>query len=156
MNGTLTKQRFKLQWKKFLASFTLWALGIPINVIPVLFKQLRDITARDFPGVCKLALLTLGDFEFSFISVSVLFILCIEGYFVDEKVSPQYRGFRVCSFVCFCSFLLLYCVFFFRPDLFSAMTPDTQVIYNAVIIIITIVLGGLCNAGISMKESGAK
>lgn len=147
------KPKFKVQPKKFLRNFVLWMLGIPINVIPILFKQLNTVTASDFPGIPQLILMILSDFDFSFISISVLFILCIEGYFVDDEISDWYRGFQMCSFICFCILLVLYCVFFFKPDLFAIMNCNLRIKYNVVIIIATIVFGLLCNIGISMKVS---
>lgn len=78
-----------MQWTKFLSRFGLWLLGIPINIVPVAFKQLNSITVETFPGVKTIAIMAIGDFDFSFISVSVLFILCIEA-FLQMMISHLY------------------------------------------------------------------
>lgn len=142
-----------MQWKKGLTRFVLWLLGIPLNVIPVLFKQLNSISAENFPGIKTLAIMTIGDFDFLFISVSVIFILCIEGFFAEDELAPIYLKFQLGSFIYFVLLILLYSVFFFRPDLFKMMDLTTTALYNSFLIFCTIVLGGLCNATISMKAS---
>lgn len=149
----MEKKKYRMQWCSFFKKFIFWFLGIPINAIPVLFKQLEKITAENFPGLPTLTLMTVGDFDFSFISVSVVFILCIEGFFADNDLAPIYRLFQLgCAGYSFL-LVILYCVFFFRPDLFSLMNFTTSVIYNSCLIGLTIVLGILCNATISMKAS---
>lgn len=149
----MKKKKYRMQWKKFLSRFGVWLLGIPLNIIPVAFKQLNSITAEAFPGMKRLAIMTIGDFDFSFISVSILFILCIEGFFADDDLAPVYRKFQCGSFVYFVALFVLYCVFFFRPDLFFMMDLMTAAIYNSVLIVATLILGALCNATISMKAS---
>ncbi len=147
----MEKKKYRMQWKKFFSRFGLWLLGIPLNIIPIAFKQLNSITVDSFPGVKKLAIMTIGDFDFSFISVSVLFILCIEGFFADDDLAPLYRKFQCGSLIYFVVLIILYCVFFFRPDLFSMMDLTATAIYNSILIVVTIILGALCNATISMK-----
>ena len=144
--------KHKLQWSKFVHNFLLWLLGIPINVVPVLFKQLNTITAENFPGIGAIMLMTLSDFDFSFISVSVLFVICIEGYALGHNLPSWYQRFRVWPFVFLCLILVLYCLFFFRPDLFSIMTENIKAIYNGVLISVTILFGLFCNASISIEE----
>lgn len=142
----------KIRWDKFGQNFLLWLLGIPINVVPILFKQLNTITSENFPGLGALTLMTLSDFDFAFISVSVLFVICIEGYALDYALPNWYQSFRVWPFVFLCVILVLYCLFFFRPDLFSIMTESGKAIYNGVLLGATIIFGLFCNVGISMKE----
>ena len=147
----MEKKKYSMQWIKFLSRFGLWFLGIPINIVPVAFKQLNSITVETFPGVKTIAIMAIGDFDFSFISVSVLFILCIEAFFADDDLAPIYRKFQCGSFIYFVILIVLYCLFFFRQDLFSMMDLKTTAIYNSVLIGFTIILGALCNATISMK-----
>lgn len=147
-----TKKNWKIQWGKFGRNFLLWLLGIPINVVPVCLKQLNTVTAENFPGIGGLMLMTLTDFDFSFISVSVLFVICIEGYALDRGLPDWYQSFRVWPFVSLCTILMLYFLFFFRPDLFSIMTDKVKVAYNGVMIGATIIFGLFCNAGISTEE----
>lgn len=153
MPDTTTEERYNVQWKKFLKNSFLWILGIPINVLPVLFKQINDINSETFLGLKKLALLTLADFDFSFISVSVLFILCLEGYFTAPEAPAFFRGFRVASFLCLVFVLVVYCVCFFNPNLLSLLiTKNAQLLYNEVTIVLTIVFGLIYNYGNSMKK----
>lgn len=151
MDNNIISKKIKFQWKLFWRNYILWIFSIPINIIPFLFKQLNGIADTNFPGIQKLISMMLSDFEFSFISVSVLFILCIEGYFVDQEISRRFWFLSPCLFTCFCSLLLLYCLFFFRPDLFSLMSFDLKVKYNIIIILSTVILGCLCNASISVE-----
>lgn len=143
----------KIQWSKFRQNFLLWLLGIPINVVPVCFKQLSTITSENFPGIGALMLMILSDFDFSFISVSVLFVICIEGYALDQGLPNWYQSFRVWPFIFLILIFILYCLFFFRPDLFSIMTESGRAIYNGVLISTTIIFGLFCNAGISWRRS---
>lgn len=147
-----SKKKPTIQWRKFGKNFLLWLLGIPINVVPVLFKQLSTVTAENFPGVGALMFMTLIDFDFSFISVSVLFVICIEGYALDRGLPDWYQSFRVWPFISLCTILMLYCLFFFKPDLFSIMTETAKAVYNGVMIGATIIFGLFCNAGISTEE----
>ena len=149
----MEKKKYRMQWGSFIGRFFLWFLGIPINIVPVLFKQLGKITAENFPGLSTLAVMTVGDFDFLFISVSVVFVLCIEGFFADNDLAPIYRKFQLGCVVYFVVLIILYCVFFFKPDLFSIMDLATAAVYNSWLIGATIVLGALCNATISMKAS---
>ena len=143
-----------MQWEKFAGRFFLWLLAIPLNVVPIIFKQLRSFADAAFPGIQQLAFLTIKDFDFSFISISVLFVLCLEGFFVEDKsVIRIYRKFQLGSFIYFVAILILYCVFFFRPGLFSLMSEVVRFWYNIVLIGATVVLGVLCNGAISMKAS---
>lgn len=153
MDNNIVSRKIKFQWKLFWRNYILWICSIPINTIPFLFKQLNGITDTNFPGIQKLISMMLSDSEFSFISVSVLFILCIEEYFVDQEISRRFWFLGPCLFTCFCSLLLLYCLFFFRPDLFSLMSFDIKVKYNIIIIFSTVILGCLCNASISVEVS---
>lgn len=147
-----SKRGFKIRWRKFGKNFLLWLLGIPINVVPVLFKQLNTTTAENFPGIGALIFMVFTDFDFSFISVSVLFVICIEGYALDRGLPDWYQSFRLWPFVSLCIILVLYCMFFFRPDLFSAMSENGKALYNGVMIGATIIFGLFCNAGISTEE----
>lgn len=149
----MEKKKYSMQWIPFFKRFLLWLLGIPINIVPVLFKQISKITVENFPGLPTLAVMTLGDFDFSFISVNIVFVLCIEGFFADNDLVPIYRKFQLgCVVYCFL-LILLYCVFFFNPDLFSIMDLASAAKYNLGLIGVTIVLGILCSATISMKAS---
>lgn len=145
-------KNYKVQWQKFRKNAFLWILGIPINVLPVLFKQIKAVTISSIPSIANLALMTLADFDFSFISISALFILCIEGYFLDVDTPQWYREFRICPFLCLCGLLVAYCVFFFKPELFSGMQHRTKITYNGVVLGLTIVFGLLCNVAIAMEK----
>lgn len=149
----MEKKKYRMQWGLFIGRFLLWLLGIPINIVPVIFKQLGKTSTENFPGLAAMALRTVGDFDFSFISVSVVFILCIEGFFADNDLAPIYRRFQLVCVIYSVVLTILYCVFFFRPDLFSLMNIRTAAIYNSCLIGVTVVLGVLCSATISMKAS---
>lgn len=95
MAETVTRSSYKIQWKKFVKNSFLWILGIPINILPVLFKQLSDINSEEFLGLGNLALLILGDFDFSFINVSVLFVLCLEGHFSAAEAPDFFKVFAL-------------------------------------------------------------
>lgn len=140
-----------MQWGSFIKRFLLWFLGIPINVVPVFFKQLGKISIENFPGLAVLASMTVADFDFSFISVSVVFVLCLEGFFADDELSLMYKRCQAICVIYSMVLVILYCVFFFNPDLYSIMNNHVAFIYNSVLIGLTIILGVLCNATVSMK-----
>lgn len=147
----MEKKKYQMQWGAFGKRFLLWFLGIPINIVPVFFKQLEQVS-ENFHGIKALALMTIADFDFSFISVSVVFILGIEGFFADNELAPGYKACQVVCAICFTILLILYCMFFFMPELYSQMDSHMATIYNMVLIGLTIGLGVLCSATISMKE----
>lgn len=149
----MQKKAYKMQWPKFGKRFAVWFLGIPINIVPVAFKQLQSITVGCFPGIIDYIKMIVSDFDFSFISLSVVFILCIEGFFAEDDLSSTYRAFQFIAVIYMVALLILYCVFFFRADLFTLMASGISFAYNLTIIILTFILGLLCNATISMKVS---
>ena len=155
MAETATIKVYKMQWQEFWKNWFFWLLSIPVNVIPVVFKQIDYITSENFQGPFNLFFMTLADFDFSFISVSVLFVLCLEDYFIGAEVPKFFRFFRVFPFIGLCILLVLYCIFYFNPTLFPMMQQSTQTAYNGVIIGLTILLGLVINIGNSMKEGGA-
>jgi len=144
-----------MQWQKFGRNFFLWILGIPINILPVLFKQISSVPDNTFPSIADLLLMTLADFDFSFISISILFVLCIEGYFLDAEAPQWYRIVRIFPFLCLCVFLVVYCVLYFNPGWFYGMQQSAQITYNGFISILTIVFGLVCNAAISMEKGAS-
>ena len=115
------------------------------------FKQLGKISIENFPGLAVLASMTVADFDFSFISVSVVFVLCLEGFFADDELSLMYKRCQAICVIYSMVLVILYCVFFFNPDLYSIMNNHVAFIYNSVLIGLTIILGILCNATVSMK-----
>lgn len=147
----MEKKKYRMQWGSFIKRFLLWFLGILINVVPVFFKQLGKISIENFPGLAVLASMTVADFDFSFISVSTVFVLCLEGFFADDALSLMYRPCQAICVIYSMVLVILYCVFFFNPDLYSIMNDRTALIYNSVLIGLTIILGFLCNATVSMK-----
>ena len=147
----MEKKKYRMQWGSFIKRFLLWFLGIPINVVPVFFKQLGKISIENFPGLAVLASMTVADFDFSFISVSVVFVLCLEGFFADDELSLMYKRCQAICVIYSMVLVILYCVFFFNPDLYSIMNNHVAFIYNSVLIGLTIILGILCNATVSMK-----
>lgn len=147
----MEKKKYRMQWGSFIKRFLLWFLGIPINVVPVFFKQLGKISIENFPGLAVLASMTVADFDFSFISVSVVFVLCLGGFFADDELSLMYKRCQAICVIYSMVLVILYCVFFFNPDLYSIMNNHVAFIYNSVLIGLTIILGVLCNATVSMK-----
>lgn len=147
----MEKKKYRMQWGSFIKRFLLWFLGIPINVVPVFFKQLGKISIENFPGLAVLASMTVADFDFSFISVSVVFVLCLEGFFADDELSLMYKRCQAICVIYSMVLVILYCVFFFNPDLYSIMNNHVAFIYNSALIGLTIILGVLCNATVSMK-----
>lgn len=147
----MMQKKYRLRWKSFLGKFALWLLGIPINIIPIVVKQINNFKADDFPGVANLLIYVIGDFDFLFIGISVLFVLCIEGFFADDELIPIYHKFQLASLIYFLLLLIIYLILFYRADLFQSMDTLKTAYYNGVMISLTIVLGALCNATISMK-----
>lgn len=147
----IMQKKYKLQWKSFWGKFAFWLLGIPINIVPIVVKQINNFNAHDFPGVATLFIYVLGDLDFLFIGISVLFILCIEGFFADDDLIPIYHKFQLASLIYSVLLLIIYLILFYRNDLFQAMDTLKSARYNGAMIFLTIVLGALCNATISMK-----
>ena len=145
--------KYAVQWNKFWGRFIFWCLCIPVNVIPIVLKHFRDVTPETFLGIKNLLVVTVGDFDFSFISLSVVFVLCIEGFFAEGELAKAYHIFQLGAL--FYAFFLfgLYMCFFFKPEMFSAMGVRGTFIYNLILIGLTVILGGLCNATISMGRS---
>ena len=88
--------------------------------------------------------------------VSVLFVLCIEGYFVDAKIPRTYEKFRSGCFVYFVVAIVLYMAFFFKPELFALMKKQTALCYNLFFLMVTILIGFLCTLVISLEEYESK
>lgn len=151
--NTSESKKYTVQWKKFWARFIFWCLCIPVNIIPILLKHYRNVTPETFLGIKNLLAVTVGDFDFSFISLSVVFVLCIEGYFAEGELAKIYHKFQLGSL--FYAFILfgLYMCFFFKPEMFSAMGDSGTFTYNLVLIVLTVILGALCNVTISMERS---
>lgn len=147
-----SQKKFKTRKGRFFWNFFLWLLEIPINVVPIFLKQISCIDAGNFSGIGTLFLMTISDFEILFICVGVLFVIIIESCAIDQDVPLWCRRVFAISFIAFCSFLVLYCVFFFRQDLLSLLIGERRAIYNTVSIAVTIIFGVFFNIGISMEE----
>ncbi len=143
------------RFKKFCEGFFIWLLGIIISAVPVFLKHL-DIFLRD-KSISNYNLLAevLSDFDFSFISVSVLFILCVEELLLRDKVPGWHRIFRVWTMICLVVACSVYCVSFFLRDQFSYTLPITQFRYNIFMLVLTIIFGVECHIGIALREGGA-
>lgn len=145
------QKKYKFQWKSFFGKFALWLLGIPINIIPIVVKQINNLEAGNFPDIATFFTYVVSDFDFLFIGISVLFILCIEGFFADDELIPIYHKFQLACLIYFVLLLIIYLILSFRADLFQSMDILTAAHYNGCVLFFTIVLGVLCNATISMK-----
>ncbi|MBR5678405.1 MAG: hypothetical protein IKX20_09770 [Paludibacteraceae bacterium] len=151
--GTSKAEKYAIQWKKFWGRFIFWCLCIPVNIIPILLRHAHNLTPGTFLGIKDLVVVTVGDFDFLFISLSVVFVLCIEGFFAEGEVAKIYSKFQLGALLYAFCLLALYMYFFFKPDMFSSMGDRGTFTYNLVLIGLTIVIGALCNATISMKRS---
>ena len=151
--GTSKAEKYDIQWKKFWGRFIFWCLCIPINIIPILLKHIRGLTPETFPGIKKIIVMTVGDFDFLFISLSVVFVLCIEGFFAQGGLAKIYHKFQLGAFLYAFCLLVLYMYFFFKPEMFSSMGVCGTFTYNLVLIGLTVILGALCNVTISMERS---
>ena len=148
----MSPKKYIFRWKKFLGRFIFWFLSIIINIFPIILKHFRDVTPETFTGLDNLLFVTIGDFDFLFISVSVVFILCIEGFFAEEELARIYHKFQLVAFLYITFLLILYVCFFFKLDMFVYMGPSGTFVYNSTIIILTVILGALCNITISLQE----
>ena len=155
--STIKTDKFTIRWKKFWGRFIFWSLCIPVNIIPIFLKHYRNINPDSFPTAkalrSALAAMTVGDLDFSFISLSVVFVLCIEGFFAEEELSKIYFKFQLGAILYFFALYFLYTNFFFRPEMFSLLGHNGTITYNLILMGLTVILGILCNVTISMERS---
>ena len=151
--NTSESEKYAFQWKKFWGRLIFWCLCIPVNIIPIFLKHFRNVTPDTFLGIKNLLVVTVGDFDFSFISLSVVFVLCIEGFFAEGELAKAYRIFQLGALIYAFALLFLYMCFFFKPEMFYVMGNCGTFIYNMTLIVLTVILGVLCNLTISMERS---
>ena len=157
--STARVKKYNIRWQKLWGRFVFWFLCIPVNIIPIGLKHAKNLTPATFQGIKNLVMMTLGDFEFSFISLSVVFVLCIEGFFAEEELVKVYHMFQLGAIFYGFFLLILYMYFFLKPEMFSLMGMfslygiNGDIIYNLTLIFLTIVLGFFCNATISIERS---
>ncbi len=138
-------RKYRLQWKKFVGRLLCWILGIPINVIPIVFSHITGNTQDILSNIGDFLLLIISDLNFSFISVSVVFVLLLEGFFADEDTPPIYRQVQMVSAICFVGALVVYCVFALVPGFYSSIDLHTRKKFNLWLVALTLVLGIISN-----------
>lgn len=143
----------KRRWfHKFCAGFFIWLLGIVISAIPIFLKHLNIFFNNKSINEYNFFREILGDFDFSFISVSVLFILCLEELLLRDSVPGWHKVFRLCTAICLVVTCSIYCVAFFVRGQLPHKLPITQFGYNMVTLCLTIILGAECHIGLSLRE----
>lgn len=156
MNISVSFEKNKLQFKSFCGRFIFWFVCIPFNILPIFLKYWRDITPETFMGVQNLVTLIVGDIDFTFVNTSSVFVLCIESFFVSEDFAETYKKFRtIALFYEFC-LLIFYVCFFLKPNMFELLGTKGTYYYNIVILVLTIILGVICNLTMSMKRGVIK
>lgn len=148
--------QYDIPWLAVGKRFALWLLSIPINLIPILLKYIAKLKPQDFHGISSYFASVFSDLDITFIVASVLFVLCIEGYFTEAEVPQIYKKFQLICLIYFTVTILLYKVFTFRNDLFGMMSILTAVKYNLILILLTVILGFFCTVSISLEKSEAK
>lgn len=133
--------QYDIPWLAVGKRFALWLLSIPINLIPILLKYIAKLKPQDFHGISSYFASVFSDLDITFIVASVLFVLCIEGYFTEAEVPQIYKKFQLICLIYFTVTILLYTVFTFRNDLFGMMSILTAVKYNLILILLTVILG---------------
>ena len=149
-------KKYLIPWRTVGSRFALWFLSIPVNLIPTVLKYFVRLDAQSFNGILPFFVDVFADLDITFIQVSVLFVLCIEGYFVDAKIPRTYEKFRSGCFVYFVVAIVLYMAFFFKPELFALMKKQTALCYNLFFLMVTILIGFLCTLVISLEEYESK
>lgn len=144
----------KSRLRKFCESFFVWLAGIVVSAVPIFFKHLNFVLNNKSSNEYDLFRMTLSDFEFSYIIVSILFVLCLEGCLLNDEVPRWYGVFRVCTVLCLFVTWGVYCISFFFRDQFSYVWPITQFRYNMITLGAAIAFGVVCHIGISLREGG--
>ena len=150
-----TKPKKRSRLRKFCESFFVWLAGIVVSAVPIFLKHFNIAASSKFSHEYDLFQMTLGDFDFSYITVSVLFILCLEGCLLNDEAPRWYRGFLVCTFLCLFVTWGVYCVAFFFRDQFPPTWPITQFAYNMITLGAAIAFGIVFHIGISLREGRA-
>lgn len=140
---------------EFCRNFFIWLLGIVFTAVPVFLKHLKIYSNNNSTGNYNFFTAILSDFEFSFISVSVLFMLCLENMFLRDKVPAWHKPFRICIFLCLLITGSAYCVAFFIRDQLLPNLPVTQFEYNMVTFCLAVVFGVECHISIVSRKGGA-
>lgn len=153
MGNTHSTREYNFIWLKFWKRLGLWLLGIPINFVPILFKHISSIQSNNWSGFGNLLQKAIGDIDFLFLSISVVFILCIEGYFAGENHVAGYRACQCISLIYFVILLLVYCVVTFSVFFHSLFTYEQWFQYNLSLIAITVILGVACISTLSMEKN---
>ena len=141
--------QYDIPWLAVGKRFALWLLSIPINLIPILLKYIAKLKPQDFHGISSYFASVFSDLDITFIVASVLFVLCIEGYFTEAEVPQIYKKFQLICLIYFTVTILLYTVF-------GMMSILTAVKYNLILILLTVILGFFCTVSISLEKSEAK
>lgn len=146
------KKHYRLKLKSFIRRFIFWLLCILIDIFPIFLKKYQNVSPKTFKGVGSLIYATIGDLDFLFVTVDVILILCIEGFFADGEIIDIYRKIRVLAvfygFVITCIYLCL----IFKPEMFIMMGSVQDFWLNVILISLTIIIGFLCNVTISLEE----
>ena len=138
--------QYDIPWLAVGKRFALWLLSIPINLIPILLKYIAKLKPQDFHGISSYFASVFSDLDITFIVASVLFVLCIEGYFTEAEVPQIYKKFQLICLIYFTVTILLY----------TMMSILTAVKYNLILILLTVILGFFCTVSISLEKSEAK
>lgn len=151
MDQTNTKYRFSRV--QFARGFWLWMLGIPINFLPLMIRYIVSYEAQKEYELVALVKDIVSDLDFLFVFLSALFVLYVQGEYTTE----DYTGAaRICKRICLLVFapLLILVVFLYSFPVFRAMLYDgVSLEFNIAIMSVTVLIGVLSHAAISMVKT---